>query len=93
MRRRTGLNNTPAQMYKHAVSAPSSQSSHRFDEFRARVLAEPAVLERLRQTSGNEEFISATLDVARQMGFVMTGEEIEAALQAARRDWMERWLQ
>jgi hypothetical protein len=80
-------------MYKQGVSAPPSQPSHRFDAFRARVLAEPAVLERLRQTNGNEEFISATVDVAREMGFEMTREEIEAALQAARRDWMERWLQ
>lgn len=71
----------------------SAEPSKHFEEFRERVLADPQLLERLRQTDGNEEFLSSAEATARELGFAITREEIENALHSARREWMERWLQ
>jgi hypothetical protein len=73
------------------VLAPSTQPG-RFEEFRQRVLAAPAALERLRQTDGIEEFVATTIKEAREMGISLTQEEVHAALRTARRDCIERWV-
>ena len=69
------------------------EPSEKFAEFRQRVLAAPALLERLRNTRDTMEFFSATIEAARDMGIVLTQEEIEVNLRAARQEWIERWLQ
>ena len=75
------------------MTAPPSESSEKFELFRRRVLAQPDLLEQLRRTQDTEAFIGATVEVAREIGIDLTPEEISAALSAARREWIERWLQ
>jgi hypothetical protein len=75
------------------MTASAWQRSERFEEFRRSLLAQPALLDRLRSSQDTEAFIGATVEAAHAMGIELTPEEITAALSAARRDWIERWLQ
>ena len=75
------------------MTAPAWQRSERFEAFRQRILAQPVLLDRLRSSQDTEAFVGATVEAAHAMGIELTPEEISAALFAARRDWIERWLQ
>jgi len=75
------------------MTEPEPQPSERFDEFRRRVLADPMLLERLRRTSDVAQFIRAAVEAAREMNIELSGDEIDSALCAARRNWIERWVQ
>ena len=75
------------------MTAPPFQPSPALENFRQRVLAEPALLEELRRTRDTAEFISASIEAAHEMGIALTPAEMEEALCAARREWIERWIQ
>ena len=71
---------------------PRSATFERMEEFRQRVLNDPALLARLRATDGGSEFIQYCIAVAREMGIELSGDEMESALGAARRELIERWV-
>ena len=74
------------------MSAPE-QPLVEFELFRERVLADPVLLQELRGTRDMPEFINASIEAAQKMGIVLKPAEIEAELRAARREWIERWVQ
>ena len=55
----------------------SSQPSAELENFRHRVLAEPALLEELRRTRDTTEFINASIQAAQKMGIVFTPADVE----------------
>ena len=63
-----------------------------FERFRERVLGDPALQALLLQTSDRREFIAATVRAGAEGGCRFTAADVEAALQAARRTWIERWV-
>jgi N-acetylglutamate synthase-like GNAT family acetyltransferase len=69
------------------------ETSEKFQEFRERVLNEPAILGRLRTTASGPEFVQACVAEAHEMGIELAPGEIESALTLARREWIERWVQ
>jgi hypothetical protein len=62
------------------------------DRFRQMVLEEDQLLEQLQQTAGLDAFARLTVELGRQRGCVFTAEQVLAAVQEARRSWLERWL-
>ena len=75
------------------MSDLSPQSSARVEEFRQRVLGNEVWLDRLRATDGLRQFVDTCLMAAREFGIELSPDEIESALNAARREWIERWVQ
>jgi hypothetical protein len=63
------------------------------EAFREGVLASPALLEMLRATPDREAFVAAVVSSAAGLGFQFTTGEVEAALRAARRETIERWIE
>lgn len=68
------------------------QSFAPFEEFRQCVLDNPALFDRLRSVSP-EQFVTACVHAAAELGYSFSSAEVEAALKIARRDWVERWCQ
>ena len=60
--------------------------------FHQLVLQDTALQEALRKTVERERFVALMLQLGQERGYNFTAEEVEAALQAARRSWMERWI-
>ncbi|MDB6112364.1 MAG: hypothetical protein JWR69_4114 [Pedosphaera sp.] len=68
-------------------------SRENFENFRRRVLADPALQERLRSVSDREAFRTLTVEIGTELGCDFTAEEVEAALRDGHRAWIERWIQ
>jgi len=67
-------------------------SNDRFERLREAVLADPALQARLRSLRDWPAFVAETLDAATERGLRLTSEDIEAARNASRRAWLERWV-
>ncbi|MCX6982623.1 MAG: Nif11-like leader peptide family natural product precursor [Verrucomicrobia bacterium] len=65
---------------------------HGFAEFRQMVLADPALQGQLAGLAGHAAFVTRTVELGRDRGFAFHPADVEAALQAARRAWIERWI-
>jgi hypothetical protein len=63
------------------------------EQFRTIVFADPALQQELRQTPDRAGFVKLVLDRAHERGCPLTTAAIEAALDAAARDWMLRWIE
>lgn len=62
------------------------------DLFREHVLGDPALQLRLRGLGGKDEFVARVVELAAEAGFDLTPDQVEAALNQARREWLERWI-
>jgi hypothetical protein len=62
------------------------------ERFRAHVHADPALERELRETSDRQSFVALAAARARAHDCPLGPAEIEAALDAAARDWMLRWV-
>ena len=62
------------------------------ESFRARVRADPELEQELRDTPDRATFVALAAARARAHDCPLDADEIEAALDAAARDWMLRWL-
>jgi len=62
------------------------------ERFRALVLADPALEQELRETPDRASFVALAAARAGAHNCPLAAAEIEAALDAAARDWMMRWL-
>jgi len=63
-----------------------------FASFRRHVLAEPELQKQLSEIHRVEAFILRTVELGRERGFQFVAGDVEAAILAARRSWMERWI-
>jgi len=62
------------------------------EKFRAVVHADPALEQELRETPDRASFVALAAARAGAHNCPLAAAEIEAALDAAARDWMMRWL-
>lgn len=63
-----------------------------FNDFRAVALADLDVQRRLRDATDREKFVQVVVELAGQSGFEVTSADVEAALIAGRKTWIERWI-
>jgi len=78
---------------EHPASSPAPlQETGGFESFRTQVLQDPALQAELRDVADREAFISRVVMLAEARGCRFTAGEVEAALRAARRAWLERWI-
>jgi len=62
------------------------------DQFRQLVLREPSLQARLREPLELSRFLDLMLQEGKERGFDFTAEEVQQALSASRRAWLERWI-
>ena len=62
------------------------------EKFRALVHADPALERELRETSDRQSFVALATARAQANDCPIGAADIEAALDAAARDWMLRWV-
>lgn len=65
--------------------------SERFEQFRAHVLRDPALLEKLRAFPDSPAFAAECSATAGVCGIELSAAEVERALRAAKREWREHW--
>lgn len=56
------------------------------------VLGDPALQDRLLAVPDRPAFVAAVVELAAERGLHVDGPQVEAALVAARRSWLERWV-
>jgi hypothetical protein len=82
------------QAMPHRLSEPSPQNNFApWSTFRECVLNDPVLLARLRAMEDGPAFANACVAAAREIGIVLSSEDVESALATARREWIERWVQ
>lgn len=69
-----------------AICAPGP-----LERFLRTVLADPALLESLAAEEDATRFVQQVVDHGRRLGLAFTAEDVQAAMQAQRRQWIERW--
>jgi hypothetical protein len=62
------------------------------ERFRERVLREPALQERLMQAPDTRSFTELAVGLGAEQGCAFTAEELQAAMQEARRALREQWV-
>ena len=67
-------------------------SMESFEQFRQIVLHDPVLQERLRATTDHRSFVDLVVRVGEERECLFTPEDVEAALRANRRAWIERWI-
>lgn len=67
-------------------------SRQALEQFRDLVLEDQALQQQLRDTPDRAVFINCLVALAAERGYDVTHEDIETALRAARRAWLERWI-
>jgi hypothetical protein len=63
-----------------------------FEQFREIVLQDLALQERLRATTDHGSFVDLVVRVGEEQGCRFTPEDVEEAMRANRRAWLERWI-
>ena len=56
------------------------------------VLGDHDLQERLRVISDHDDFVSAVLEVAGELGLDLTADELEMEMNTAQRAWFLRWM-
>lgn len=74
------------------LAAVAASTQRQFEDFRALVLADYGLQERLRQPDDVDEFVALVVAAGRDAGFGFTGEDVKAALQQGRRATIERLI-
>ncbi|HEU4322776.1 MAG TPA: hypothetical protein VFS21_06465 [Roseiflexaceae bacterium] len=63
-----------------------------WEQFRAAVLADRDLQQRLRSAPDWQTFVELTLRLSAERGYGLTTTDLERALQESHRMWLERWL-
>ena len=63
-----------------------------FEQFRTLVLQDQSLQERLRATADRNTFLALVVRMGEERGFQFTAQDVDAAMQASRRAWIERWI-
>jgi hypothetical protein len=66
-------------------------SQEAFERFRQTVLQDLVLHERLRATTDHRSFLDLVVRVGGERGYHFTPEDVEVAMRASRRAWIERW--
>ncbi len=74
-------------------NVPQHALHHDLERFRELVLRDFALQEQLREPADAHSFVALVLQLGRERGFDFTEDDVNAAMQAGRRVWMERWIQ
>ena len=75
-----------------ARGIPEAGEESGFEPFRRLVLREPALQQELSGIGRRDDFIRRTVELGGERGFRFIAGDVEAALLAARKSWMERWI-
>lgn len=67
-------------------------SEEKLSQFRSVIFFDISLQEKLREMADREEFIRTAVELGSERGFDFTADEVENALRAGRRVWIERWL-
>jgi len=67
-------------------------SQESLEQFRELVLRDLALQEKLRDIADQAVFLTVVVQLGAQRGYDFTAQEVEAALRASQRAWIERWL-
>jgi aspartyl/asparaginyl beta-hydroxylase (cupin superfamily) len=70
----------------------TSSSPEALERFRQLVLSDLTLQQRLRETADPESFIRLVVDTGHKRGCHFTAQDASEALQTARREWAERWI-
>ena len=62
------------------------------ERFRLEVLANPDLQGTLRATNDQERFVQLLVSLGNARGYQFTALEVEEALRASWRSWIERWI-
>ena len=62
------------------------------ERFRLEVLANPDLQQTLRATNDRERFVQLLVSLGSERGYRFTAPEVEEALRASWRSWIERWI-
>jgi len=62
------------------------------ERFREEVLADEGLQQQLRDTEDTTSFMKLMIHLGQSRGYEFTESEVEDALSAARRTWIERWI-
>ncbi len=62
------------------------------EQFRQLVLRDSAVQQQLRATPDRTAFIELMVSLGRESGYGFTAQEVDEALHASRREWLEHLL-
>ncbi len=60
--------------------------------FQQDVLYNRTLADKLRRIEDEDEFIAAMVTAAQQCGWDVQSEDVQASMNAARRQWIERWI-
>ena len=75
-----------------ASGTPSEGTESGYEPFRRRVLDDAGLQEELASLTDRSAFVARTVELGRQNGFQFEPGDVDGAMQAARRTWMERWI-
>ncbi|MGC2236230.1 MAG: Nif11-like leader peptide family natural product precursor [Pyrinomonadaceae bacterium] len=67
-------------------------SQENFEQFRNVVLEDLSLQKQLRAFTKRDIFIARVVKLGAERGFQFTAEDVEEAMNANRRDWIERWI-
>ncbi len=67
-------------------------SEEKLSQFRGVIFSDVSLQEKLREMADREEFVRTVVKLGSESGFDFTADEVENALRAGRRVWIERWL-
>ena len=62
-----------------------------FAELRAIILNDPALMEQFTAAPNEADLFAQVISLGRQRGLHVTISELEGAIRANRRSWLERW--
>ena len=68
-------------------------SEQRLEQFRQLVLEEVSLQEKLIKAPDLEAFLGLVVRLGEERGYIFAVDDVEAALHASRRAWLERWIQ
>ena len=71
------------------MSDPPARS---FDAFRALVLEDAALRDRLRGAAATSEFLDLIVRLGQERGYAFDAADVREAIHAARQAWNLRWL-
>jgi hypothetical protein len=75
-----------------AGAIPDEGLESGFESFRRLVLSEPLIQDELVAITDRDTFFSHAVELGRKHGLDFLEDDVETALQGARRKWMERWI-
>ena len=68
-------------------------AQEQLDRFRDLVLQDSGLQAELRDILDPTAFVARVVELGRERGYEFSAAEVEAAMQAERRAWIERWIQ